>query len=113
MARGKQHVPTDTSRKQVKAMSSYGIPQEDIAGVLDIDEKTLRKHYRRELDTAEAQANSLVAQNLFKIATGTGHGAVTAAIFWMKTRARWKEHRVTEVTGADGGPIDMNVESAD
>ena len=30
-------------------MAGYGIPEADIAGVLGIDPKTLRKHYRGEL----------------------------------------------------------------
>jgi BRCT domain type II-containing protein len=25
--------------------------------------------------------------------------------FWLKTRAGWKETKVTEVTGANGGPV--------
>ena len=32
-----------------------------------------------------------VAESLFRKATGDGSQAVTAAIFWLKTRARWKE----------------------
>ena len=32
-----------------------------------------------------------VAGNLFRIATSEGAGAVTAAIFWLKTRAGWRE----------------------
>jgi hypothetical protein len=30
-----------------------------------------------------------VAGNLYRIATGSGREAVTAAIFWLKTRAGW------------------------
>jgi hypothetical protein len=26
-------------------------------------------------------------------------------IFWLKTRAGWKETNVTELTGGDGGPL--------
>jgi hypothetical protein len=32
-----------------------------------------------------------VAGNLFRIATSEDPGAVTAAIFWLKTRAGWRE----------------------
>jgi hypothetical protein len=88
MARA-QHVPTDAARKQVEAMAAYGIPEWDIARVLGIDKNTLRKYYRDELDTGHIKANTKVAQNLFRIATGEGREAVVAAIFWLKTRARW------------------------
>jgi len=56
-----------------------------------IDLKTLRLVFRAELDDGGLVANSLVAQTLFKKATGNGHQSVTAAIFWLKTRAGWKE----------------------
>ena len=75
-----------------------------VAAVLGIEEKCLRRHYRDELDVGIGQANAAVASNLFRIATGEGSGAVTAAIFWLKTRAGWSEKdRGVEV--ASGQPI--------
>lgn len=87
-----RHIPTDEQRKQVEAMAAYGIPELDIARVIGIDRSVLRKHYRDELETAHVKANTRVADNLFKIATGTGREAVTAAIFWLKVRAGWSEY---------------------
>ena len=78
-------------------MAAYGVPEADIATVIGIDAKTLRKHYRQELDTGQIKANTKVAENLYRKATGDGREAVIAAIFWLKTRARWKETTVTEV----------------
>src|SRR6478736_9649059 len=49
--------------------------------------KTLRKHFRAELDAGHSKANAKVAGNLYRIATGSGPEAVTAAIFWLKVRA--------------------------
>lgn len=86
------HDPTEETRKTVQAMAGYGIPHEDISTVLGISPHTLRKHYARELATGHIIANSKVAQNLFRIATGEGREAVTAAIFWLKTRAQWSEY---------------------
>ncbi len=85
------HSPVPTSRRQVEAMAAYGIPEVDIAKVLAIDPKTLRKHYREELDTGQIKANSRVAESLYRKALGDGSQSVTAAIFWLKTRGRWKE----------------------
>ena len=90
---GKKHVPTTAQRKTVKEMSGYGIPEEGIARVLDIAPMTLRKHYRSELDLGQVEANTKVVANLFRIATGDGPKAVTAAIFWAKCRLRWSEPR--------------------
>jgi len=69
-------------------MAAYGIPEPDIARVTGVDPKTLRKHYRDELDLGEAKANAQVAGFLFNAAK---NGNVTAQIFWLKTRAKWRE----------------------
>jgi hypothetical protein len=84
-------------KRQVEAMAAYGVPEEKIARVVGIDAKTLRKHYRDELDTGQTKANSKVAESLYRKATGEGPQSVTAAIFWLKTRAQWKETAVSEV----------------
>ena len=54
--------PTNEERALVEQMSSVGIPQESICLVIrdGIDDKTLRKHFRRELDTAAIRANAAV-----------------------------------------------------
>ena len=82
------HQPDPLHRKQVEAMAAYGIPEMDIARVIGIDPKTLRKHYREELDLGTTKANAQVAGFLFNAAR---NGNVTAQIFWLKTRARWRE----------------------
>jgi predicted transcriptional regulator len=106
------HEPNATSRRQVEAMAAYGITEPQIARVVGIDPKTLRKHYRDELDTGQIKANSKVAESLYRKATTDGPQSVTAAIFWLKTRARWKETQVSELTGRDGGPIETKETSA-
>ena len=75
------HQPLPARRRQVEAMAGYGVPEVDIARVVGIDPKTLRKHYRDELDTGHVKANAKVAENLYRKATGEGREAVTAAIF--------------------------------
>ena len=91
-------------------MAGYGIPEADIAGVLGIDPKTLRKHYRGELDHGQVKANAKVAENLYRKATGDGREAVIAAIFWLKTRAGWRETNVHEISGPKNTPIAIEVE---
>jgi hypothetical protein len=82
------HKPDPALRRQVEAMAAYGIPADDISRVVGVDAKTLRKHYRDELDLGETKANAQVAGFLFSAAKS---GNVTAQIFWLKTRARWRE----------------------
>jgi len=90
------HRPDPVSRRQVEAMAAYGVPEADIATVIGIDPKTLRRHYRQELDTGHIKANSKIAESLYRKALGDGPQSVTAAIFWLKTRAHWKETVVQE-----------------
>jgi ribonuclease HII len=92
--------PTPEQRKMVNAMASVGVPQEEISTVLGIDSKTLRKHFREELDTALIRANAKVAANLFTQATKDDFRAAPAAMFWAKTRMGWREKLDVNVTGS-------------
>lgn len=85
----KPHMPTDKDRRMVESMKAFGILNEDIAKVIGIDADTLAKHYRAELDTALIKANSKVASKLFEKAMT---GDTACMMFWLKTRAKWKEN---------------------
>lgn len=82
------HEPTKSSREKVKNHAIVGTTQATIADILGIDVKTLRKHYREELDYSMAEANSKIGGVLFKKAM---KGDTASMIFWMKTRAGWRE----------------------
>ena len=85
------HQPTGIGRRQVEILAAHGVSEADIAHTIGIDAKTLRKHYRGALDIGHVRANVRVAEALLRQATGDGHRAVTAAIFWLKTRAGWRD----------------------
>lgn len=72
-------------------MVGFGLTQEQICKIMGISENTLRKYFADELENGVSRINSAVAQNLFAIATSKEPGSVAAAIFWMKTRGKWKE----------------------
>lgn len=107
------HEPTEESRAQVAALTSFGISQDDIALYLDIDDKTLRKYYRRELDTGSLHATAKVASRLFATATQSVDmkAANVAGIFWLKCRAGWRDvsQPVTDDPSAVP-PTDITVE---
>ena len=94
------HVPDNNTRSRVESMCAIGIPQEDIAKVIGIDPKTLRKHYRSELDTAMIKADSAIGGALYKKAI---NGDTSALIFWAKTRMGWKETVKNETDLTSGG----------
>jgi hypothetical protein len=100
------HVPTDAQRQTVRLHTTVGTDQPTIARVIGIDPKTMRKHYRDELDISKAKANATVGGALFNKAKG---GDTAAMIFWMKTQAGWREKTDINHTSDDGtmSPRDM------
>jgi hypothetical protein len=96
------HKPTDETRRMVESTSGLGLPHEQIAILVGIDDKTLRKYYRAELDMGKAKANGQIAKTLFSKAVG---GDTTSLIWWTKTQMRWSETIKQELTGEDGSPL--------
>ena len=82
------HTPTPATRELVARSSGLGLPHESIAHLLDggIDDKTLRKYYRTELDNGKARAHAQVAATLFERAVA---GDTALLIFYAKTQLRW------------------------
>lgn len=99
------HEPTKELRRQIEALVAYGTKQAAICEIVGLSENTVRKYYAQELETGTAKANAKVAESLFQKALGDSSGSVAAAIFWMKSRAGWKETQAHELGGAGGGPV--------
>lgn len=95
-----QFEPTDEERKQVEALSGFGLPHDHIAVLIrgGIDSDTLKKHFKQELVIGKAKANSQVGKTLFQKATG---GDTSAMIWWSKTQMGWKESVVVDVTNRE------------
>ena len=93
------HDPTKVNRELVSLHSTMGTDQATIADLLGIDEKTLRKHYRRELDLSTAKANATIGGVLYNKAKA---GDTASMIFWLKTRGRWRETVQVDNTSSDG-----------
>ena len=102
------HEPSKESRQLVQLHATIGTRQDVIADILGIDGKTLTKYYREELDQATARANAAVGGALFNKAT---KGDTAAMIFWMKTRAGWREKQDVNHVSEDGSmtpqPLDL------
>lgn len=97
MKGGRQpYEPTDIQRRQVSLLAGYGITQDEIANLLKIAPKTLRKAFRYELTTGSTEANIQVAKALF--VNATKHNNTNAQIWWTKARMGW---RSADERGAD------------
>jgi hypothetical protein len=97
MVRTRRHLPTPEQRNQVLTLAGLGITQDQIASLMRLAPKTLRLHYRHELDDGVIKATAAVAQSLYNMAVKDK--VPSAAIFWLKARAGWKETQVTEQAG--------------
>ena len=95
-------IKKEEDAKLVEALTIAGVTQTLIAQIVKISEPTLRKNFRKELDTSKARANAIISQSLFKKAKD---GNVVAQIFWLKTQAGWKEKNALELTGKDGDKL--------
>ena len=91
--------PSAEQRALVKSMAGVAIRHEDIARIIGIrSPKTLRKHFRLELDSGAPEANYKVASTLFRMATSGSCPAAT--IFWAKTRNGFRERPYSPSTSA-------------
>ena len=97
-AGGRPPIGRDERIAQVVQLHTLvGTPQPTLAKILGMATETMSKYYRDELDTAKAQANAQIAGRLYKKAMD---GDTTAMIFWLKTRARWRE--TLDISNEDG-----------
>ena len=103
------YAPTDEHRQLVEGMVAAGLTRPVVAGLLEMSPTTLREHFATELKNGDAKAIYRVAMGLYKNATTPtkaypgGHPA--SQMFWLKTRAGWKETDRHELTGSGGQPI--------
>lgn len=111
MARPKIEITEDNLR-QIEVLAGYGMTEAAIANVLGISERTFRTNKNTEevvlaaLEKGKAKAASIIGQALFEKAKKGDLGAI---VWWEKTRAGRTERVRTEITGADGQPIQTEV----
>jgi hypothetical protein len=103
MAR-KPFVVTAAIREKVRHLAGLGVPQDDLAKIIGCSPKTLRKRCRDDLDCGAAEANAIISGCLFAAAKG---GSISAQIFWLKSRARWRERDACDDRAA-GGDAEAN-----
>lgn len=98
---------TDEELKIIEALAGK-LRLDQISDYLGFSERTLRRRLQDEPRVlaahkkGKARAIHEMAETLF--CRGRA-GDMTAAIFYLKTQAGWKETSRHELTGADGGPI--------
>ena len=101
-------IPIDLTR--VEELAAQGLSQAEICVTLGFSEDTLSRRKRdsvgfdETLKRGKAKAAATVSNKLFELAKG---GNMTAIIWWEKTRAGFSDRMKTELTGADGEPVEF------
>lgn len=87
-----RHIPTDIDRRVVLLLASQGTPQPQIACAVNVSEKTLRRHYRHELDVGAVRLESALILRLYSLAGGKGATALKATVFALRCRFGWSPY---------------------
>lgn len=98
------HAPTAESRRMVAEMTACGMESDDIAYSFNCSPYEIEMHYKEELERGTRLISAEVAASMLKNAKA---GDVTAQSFWLKQRAGWMPPQKVELTGAQGGAIQI------
>ena len=83
------------------------------AWATDTYEKTLRKHFREELNSGKFKVDMLAGRTVTELMkSGEERVRLDAAKYYTARRMGWKETNVSEQVGKDGGPIETKDVSA-
>ena len=91
--------------REVAVMRALGLEAKEIGLVLNVDPKILKSYYSRELNISHQISNIMVARKALEMAMSGRYPDMTK--FWLKARAKWKETAAVEVSGPNGGPVEI------
>ena len=78
----------------VELHAAMGTPLDEISKIVEVNLKTLSRHFKKETSLGRSKATARVAARLYQKAID---GDNTCMIFWLKTRAGWRETERLEV----------------
>jgi hypothetical protein len=122
--------PTDEQRENVEILVAIGTPETEICAIVrdkndkPSSDRTLRKHFQKEIEQGAVKLNSRVANFMLATIFGSpvpeGITPITdekaragLMVLFAKARLKWKDTRVNEVQGKDGGAIFVQFAKAD
>lgn len=83
----------DDTREQVAMCAGFGLTWPQISHVVGISERTLQRECKKDFERGCSVIVNNVAKTLYQTAIDRNDkNHVTAAIFFLKTRARWREN---------------------
>jgi len=85
-----EHAPTPEQRRLVESTSGVGLPYNEIAALVGIDEATLLQHYAREIELGQAKASGQIAKAIYNKALD---GDTASLKLWTQTQEKAKRKR--------------------
>lgn len=101
------YIPNDADRNIVKNGVTACVALPILAAIIGVSDRTLQRHYKKDMEGAMAGFRMNVSAALYKKAIDpkSGMAGVTAAIWLEKMRGGLRETSVVEHAGADGGAL--------
>jgi hypothetical protein len=94
--------PTAKDRTMVRLLCAGGITQDRISVAIGISDRTLRKHYKRDILVGATEIDAQAVATLVGAMRSSGKGGVAAAKWWTQSRMGWVEKILVD----DGKPAD-------
>lgn len=84
------YTPTPEHRRLVESTAGLGLPPNDIASLIGVDEATLFQHYASEMEVGRAKANAQIAKTIYSKAQ---EGDATSLKIWSDNQEKIKRVR--------------------
>tara|TARA_R110000823_G_scaffold223001_1_gene351212 strand:+ start:462 stop:1043 length:582 start_codon:yes stop_codon:yes gene_type:complete len=84
-----EYTPNPDHRRLVESTSGIGLPYNEIAALINVDEETLFEHYRREIEIGQAKANGQIAKAIYNKALD---GDSTSLKLWTENQTKIKRN---------------------
>jgi hypothetical protein len=94
--------PTDKDRTMVRLLCAGGITQDRISVAIGISDRTLRKHYKRDILVGATEIDAQAVATLVDAMRSGGKEGSPAAKWWTQSRMGWVEKILVD----DGKPAD-------
>ena len=83
------YTPSEDDKQRVRKYAASGASEDDIAALLDVPVKRLRKAFKKELKQGEAEGKQVALDKLHDVVREGSN--VSALIFWVKARCGWRD----------------------
>lgn len=104
---------TKDDLKKIEGMAAVRLPNDMIASIMGISKETFARMVKTDaalrdvIDSGRSNFSGKVRNTLAKMATTPGKDQMAALKFWCQTQEGFKSADRIELTGADGGPVEV------